>query len=693
MNAKPEIVASVCPHDCPSTCALEVERLDDVTIGRVRGAAGNSYTDGVICAKVARYAERVHHPDRLTQPLRRTGAKGSGEFEQISWQAALDEVAEKFIRAEQRLGSETVLPYYYAGTMGLLMRDGINRLTHLKKYSKMYATICTTLARNGFVAGTGKLMGTDPREMSESDLIVIWGANPVHTNVNVMSHAAKSRKNRGSKIAVIDVYETATMKQADIKICLRPGSDGAFACALMHILFRDGHADRDYLRRYTDCPDDLERHLAEKTPEWAARITGLPVGEIEAFAKLIGETERCFFRLGYGFTRSRNGVVNMHAAVSVPTVAGHWQHPGGGAFYSNADIYPWDNTLLEAPELYDRSVRMLDQTRIGPVLTGEQDALNGGPPVTAMLIQNTNPMVVAPDSNKVHAGFARDDLFVCVHEQFITETAKMADIVLPATMFLEHDDIYQGGGHQFVQLGPKIIEAPGECRNNHQVIQELASRLGVEHPSFAMTPLEIIDWTLKASGLGDVESLRADRWRECQPSFDEAHYLNGFAHPDGKFHFKPNWAGLGPHGFAAAGGPEAMPSLPDHWPVIEEATAEHPFRLVTAPARNYLNSSFTETPTSIRNEARPTVKLHSADAAQLAVTDGDLVTLGNRRGQVTLHVELFDKLRPGVVISESVWPNHAFVGGIGINALTGADRVSPTGGGAFHDNSVWIKPA
>jgi len=690
MNAKPEIRYSACPHDCPSTCALEVERLDAQTIGRVRGAGENEYTAGVICAKVARYAERVHHPDRLTQPMRRVGPKGSGQFAPIAWDDALDEVAEAFTKAEQQFGSETVWPYYYAGTMGFVMRDGINRLRHAKKYSGMYSTICVTSAWNGFIAGTGKLAGSDPREMAKADCVVIWGTNPVHTQVNVMTHATRARKERGAKIVHVDIYRNATTDQADMAIILRPGTDGAFACAVMHVLFRDGHADRDYLARYTDCPDELEAHLKTRTPEWASAITGVPVAEIEAFAKLVGTTPKTYFRLGYGFSRQRNGAVNMHAALCIPAVTGAWQHEGGGGFHNNGAIYHWDKSMIEGLDILDPSIRQLDQSRIGPVLTGDADALRGGPPVTAMLIQNTNPMMVAPELNKVHRGFARDDLFVCVHEQFMTETAKMADILLPATMFLEHDDIYQGGGHQNIILGAKVIEPPAGCRSNHQVICDLAERLGAEHPGFGMSPLELIDHTLKVSGWGDVETLRDERWIDCQPDFETAHYLNGFGWPDGKFRFRPDWSAVEPQGFADSA---EMPSLPDHYAVIEEATEEMPFRLATSPARNYLNSTFTETPTSIKREQRPTVMIHPDDATDLGVDDGGKVRLGNDRGTVLIHAKRFDGVRRGVVIVESIWPNHAFEEGIGINALTGADPVGPVGGAAFHDNRVWIRPA
>ncbi|MBT5345353.1 MAG: molybdopterin-dependent oxidoreductase, partial [Acidiferrobacteraceae bacterium] len=243
---------SVCPHDCPSTCALEVEKIDDNTIGKIRGASEHTYTAGVICSKVARYHERIHHPDRLTKPLRRTGDKGSGQFSPISWDDALDEVAENLLRAEQHHGSESVWPYYYAGTMGLVMRDGINRLRHAKRYSGFYSTICTALSFNGFIAGTGKLAGVDPREMGKSDLIILWGTNAASTQINVMTHTLKARRERGAKIVVIDTYNNATAKQADLFLCVRPGTDGALACALMHVLFRDGKADRDYLQEFTD---------------------------------------------------------------------------------------------------------------------------------------------------------------------------------------------------------------------------------------------------------------------------------------------------------------------------------------------------------------------------------------------------------------------------------------------------------
>ena len=683
---------SACPHDCPSTCALEVE-VKDGRIGKVRGAADNDYTAGVICAKVARYAERANNPDRLLHPLMRTGPKGSGQFAPIGWDEALDRIAQKFIDAERAGGPEAVWPYHFAGTMGLVQRDSIHRLRHLKGYSRQHDTICTNMAWSGYVAGTGKLAGPDPREMAETDCLVIWGTNPVSTQVNVMTHAVKARKTRGAKIVVVDVYRTETARQADMALILRPGTDAALACAAMHIAFRDGYADRAYMARYADDPAGLEAHLATRTPEWAAAITGLTVAEIEAFGQLIGTTERTFLRLGYGFTRSRNGTVAMHAATSIATVLGLWPRRGAGAFHNNGAIYKLDKSLIEAPEAANPATRQLDQSRIGAILTGEPNALAGGPPVTAMLIQNTNPMVVAPDQMKVAKGFAREDLFVAVHEQVMTETAQMADIVLPATMFTEHDDIYKGGGHQYILLGPKLVDAPGEARENLYVHNELMRRLGVDHPGNRMSAREHIDAMIARSGY-DAEALERDGFIDVQPPFDEAHYLNGFGHADGRFRFSPDWSHLAaPNANAGSMGPVAtMPRFPDHWTVIESATEEEPFRLVTAPSRSFLNSSFNETPSGRRREGEPTVLIHPQDAARLGIADGARVRLSNARGAVTLNARHFDGTQPGTLIAEGLHANAAFADGIGINALTGADPVAPHGGAAFHDNRVALSP-
>jgi anaerobic selenocysteine-containing dehydrogenase len=683
-----EFVPSVCPHDCPSTCALEVERLDARTIGRVRGAEANTYTSGVVCAKVARYAERIHHPERLTTPLRRVGAKGVGieAFEPMSWDEALDTIAGELAAASQKHGPETVWPYFYAGTMGLVQRDGIDRLRNAMGYSRQYSTICITLVDAGWRAGVGEKRGIDGREMAESDLIVIWGTNAVATQVNVMTHVTQARKMRGAKVVVVDPYRGGTAKTADIHLAVRPGTDGALACAVMHVLFKEGYADREYMAKYADVPDQLEAHLETRTPAWAAKITGLDEDQIVEFARLYGATRRSFIRVGYGFARSRNGAANVHAVTCLPTVTGAWPHRGGGALYSVGDIYHWDKTLIQGLDMIDPDTRVLDQSRIGPILCGDTSDLGDGPPVTALFIQNTNPMMVAPEAQKVRDGFLREDLFVCVHEQFMTETAAMADIVLPATTFLEHDDLYQAGGHPHIQIGAKVVEPLAEARSNHEVICALAKRLGAEHPGFSMNAWEMMDRTLRASGRPDAATVAEARWIDCMPDFETAHFINGFPNPDGRFHFAPDWSRQGANW-------RVMPRLPDHFAVIDESNDEHPFRMVTAPARQYLNSTFTETPTSKKREGRPTALIHPGDCDDLGLAEGARVRIGNRRGSVVVHAKPFDGLQRGVTVVEGIWPNAAFEEGMGINVLVSAESAPPDGGAVFHDTAVWLRPA
>ncbi|MBX9455591.1 MAG: molybdopterin-dependent oxidoreductase [Rhizobium sp.] len=687
---------TACPHDCPSTCALDIEIGADGRIGRVRGSDANSYTAGVICAKVARYAERLYHPDRLMHPLRRTGAKGAGGWQRVAWADALDEIAEAFLKAEAKHGSETVWPYYYAGTMGWVQRDSIDRLRHAKKYSGFFDSVCVNQAWTGFVMGAGTLRGPDPREMAKSDCVVIWGTNAVSTQVNVMTHAIRARKDRGAKIVVIDIYDNPTMKQADIKLILNPGSDAALACAVMHVAFRDGHADRAYLAQYADDPAGLEAHLQTRTPQWASAITGLSVEDIEAFARLVGTTKKTYFRLGYGFTRSRNGAVSMHAALSVPVVLGSFQHEGGGGFHSNSGIFGMDNRLLTGASLVDPAIRHLPQTELGRILTGDATALQGGAPVTAMLIQNTNPMNVMPEQRLVRQGFAREDLFVAVHEQFMTDTAAVADIVLPATMFVEHDDIYRGGGHSHILLGPKLVEPPEDVRTNLFVIEELGRRLGVaDMPGFGLSERQHIDAILSPIGAG-FDDLLSDKWIDRQPDFDKAHFLDGFAHADGRFRFRPDWQQQKaptrpPESMGLQGPVETLPVFPDYWAAVEAADADHPYRLATPPARNYLNSSFAETRTSRDKEGRPELMISPDDAGREAIASGDVVTIGNARASLRIHARVTDVAKPGTLIAEGLWPNGAHLDGEGINVLTSAEAAAPYGGVGLHDNHVWLR--
>ena len=677
---------SVCPHDCPSVCALDVDVLDAKTIGRVHGAKDHSYTAGVICAKVSRYAERVHHPDRILYPLKRVGKRGVGlsEYQRISWDEALEAIGAKFNEIIDEHGAEAIWPYHYAGTMGWVQRDGLDRLRHCLGTSRQHATFCITLADAGWLAGTGTKRGSDARLMHKSELVVVWGGNPVSTQVNVMHHLTQAKRQNGAKLVVVDPYRTKTADKADMHLMLKPGTDAALACAVMHVLLQEGLADREFLQQHTDFSAETEQHFAHRTPAWAAEITGLTEQEIIDFARLYGSTRKSFLRLGYGFTRSRNGSANMHAVSCLPAVTGAWREEGGGALYSQSGMYGIDKTLLCALDVPHSHTRLFDQSRIGAILCGDETDLQGGPPVKALFVQNTNPAVVAPDTNKVLKGLARDDLFTVVHEQFMTDTARWADIVLPATMFLEHDDMYTAGGHTHVQLGPKLIEIPGECKSNHEVLKALFTQLGLSHPANDLSERELIDVTLKASKLSSLSALEATGSMDCALEFETANFADGFATKDKRFHFSPDWSLRGDSA-------EGMPTFADYWDVIDQPTAEHPMRLVTAPARQFLNTSFTETPTSVRMEKQPYALIHPSDLNRYGVEHGQSVVLGNALGEVIIEAKQFEGVQPGTVVVESLWPNHRFQGGVGINALTSAEPGKPNGGAVYHDTAVWIK--
>lgn len=691
MNAPARTIRSVCPHDCPSVCALDVDILPDGRVGRVRGAKDDPYTAGVICEKVARYSERIHHPERLLHPMRRAGSKGAGHWEPISWDEALDEIAARFLAVEQVHGPESVWPYFYAGTMGHVQRDGIERLRAARGYSHQYDTICTGLSWPGYIAGTGLLGGVNPEQMAEADCVVIWGTNAVHTQVNVMTHAMRGKR-RGAKIVVIDIYRNATMEQADLGLVLRPGTDGALAVAVMHILLRDGLADRQYMSQFTDFSAEFESHLESRTPQWAADITGLTVNEIEQFAHLVGTTKRTFFRLGYGFSRQRNGATAVHAALCIPAMTGAWQYRGGGAFHSNSGTWGLDKSHLEGVGLQKGAPRILDMSEIGPVLTGDAQALQGGKPVYAMIVQNTNPASVAPDQTLVRKGLMREDLFLVVHEQFMTETAELADIVLPATMFLEHNDYYTRGGHTRVLYGPAVVERPGETWSNHEVINAIAQRLGQGEATFRTTDRDVVADTFARSNFPPLEEVEKAGYVDKERPDDIARFANGFAWPDRRFRFKPDWQQVADRkGYRWSCDPKIMPTFADHWAINEATDAEHPFKLATSPARAFLNSSFNQTPGSLRREGEPSVFIHIEDAVSLGIVEGDTVAVGNRRGSVELVARLHTGLCTGVLIAEGLHRNKAHRGGRGINTLTSADPAPPFGGAAFHDAAVWIR--
>ncbi|MBX2869432.1 MAG: molybdopterin-dependent oxidoreductase [Acidiferrobacterales bacterium] len=675
---------SVCPHDCPSACALEVEKLAHDRIGKVRGSPHQNYTDGIICAKVSKYAERTHHPDRIQTPLRRIGKKSDApEFEPISWDEAMNILATEFKQRSAEYGAESIWPYYYGGTMGLVQRDGMIRLANAFGFSHMKKTFCTQIAYDGWVAGTGKLIGSDPREMADSDLIIIWGCNAAATQINVMHHVAKARKH-GAKLVVVDPYETPTAKIADLHIAPKPGTDGAVACALMHLLIQNNQIDRDYVERYTSEFSALEKHLEDRDAAWAEKISGVSAAQLKTLARWYGDTKVSYIRLGIGFSRQRNGAANIHAVSCLPALTGAWKYRGGGALLSTGANFRFDDTLFHGLDLTDSPSRELDMSRIGAVLCGDEDALQSGPEISAILIQSTNPALVAPNLHRVRKGLMRDDLFVCVHEQFLTETAQLADLILPATTFVEHDDIYRSFGHTFVGLGDKVIEPLGESRSNHDLLCDLAHRLDPVQPGFDQSEKKLISDTLKISNYPQPAEFAREHFHDSAVSFEEAHHLDGFGWPDKKFRFSPDWSAIGPLG-------SAMPKLPDHWNVIDDTDEQHPLRLIAPPSRGFLNSSFNTSPSSLKREKRPWIKIHPETASRYGIEDGHSVCVGNRQGSVTLIAKLQGKIQPDTVVVEGIWPAKAFPEGIGINALISDTPAAPNGGAVFHDTAVWIQ--
>ncbi len=657
---------------------------DKKNIYKVKGNKFNSYTKGVICSKVSRYAERTHNKKRLLKPMIRVGKKGEGSFKSISWNTALDIVSNKFKKIIKTYGSESIWPYYYAGTMGLVQRDSINRLRHYFDFSGQYSTICTTLAATGWLAGTGSLRGTDPREVIHSKVIIMWGGNPASTQVNFMKHVQEARKKNNAYFIVVDPYLNKTAKLADLHIKIRPGTDGAVACALMHNIIKYNQVDNKYLKKFTKDYELLPAHLHDKNAKWAESISGVPAEIINKFSKILCKNKPSYFRLGYGFSRQRNGSFNMHAVSCIPTLLGSWKHKGGGAFYNNSDIYKINKDAIEGLKFKKDNIRVLDQSKIGPILTNDITSLNGGPIVRGIFIQNTNPLVVAPETLKVRKGFSREDLFTCVHEQFMTETAKYADILLPATSFVEHDDIYISGGHQHLTYGPKLIKSIGQSKSNNTLINALGKKLGSKNQCFKLTEKEIIDKTLKKSKLSTYDNLKKKEYLDLQPTFIESNFLNGFGHQDKKFHFSPVWK-KNDKKF------NKIFNLPDHYNLIENTNKNHPYKLVTAPAHNFLNSSFTEIETSRNKEIKPTIKIHPSDLKTLKCKNNDIVIIGNKRGKIRIHVEEFSGILPGTTVVEGIWPNEYFLDDLGINTLVGADSPEPAGGAVFHDVAIWIK--
>ncbi len=677
---------SVCPHDCPSCCSLEVS-VTDGRITEVTGTPDHPFTQGVICGKVRDYAERVHSPLRVLTPLRRVGAKGEGRFEPMAWDDALDEIARRWRGIVAEHGGEAILPFSYAGSMGQVQFFAGHPLFHALGASRLDRSICVSTAYTGWRATVGQVTGNDSEQMVGADLVVLWGVNAAYSTINVMTLVKQARQ-RGAHVVVIDPYRTATALQADEHLMVRPGTDGALALAMMHVLIAEGRVDREYVERATLGFDALAEHVKGWPPERVAPIVGLEAATIVAFARRYGASPRSFIRIGIGLSRHDNGGMTCRTLACLPALTGAWADPHGGALLSSGGAFTLDLRALERPDLMPTPApRIVNMIKLGRALTDPALA----PPVKALYVYSSNPAAVCPNQTLVLRGLAREDLFTVVHEQVLTDTAYYADLVLPATTSMEHADLYRSFGQFYFQYTEPVIPPLGEARSNWEVFAALAGRLGVATEHYARGA----DAALSAALAGGEPPVRAitlarlKREKSVRLALPKPYlpFAAGAPTPSGKVEFVS--AGLAAQG---------LPALPTWTPLAEgparaELAARFPLQCIVPPNRFFLNSSFSQSERLRRRQGTPTVMLAPDDAVARGIADGDAVTVESPRGAARFTARVTDATRPGVSVIEGIWWHRFHPGGRGVNVLTD-DRVTDMGGGpAFHSNLVEITRA
>jgi anaerobic selenocysteine-containing dehydrogenase len=650
----------------------------------VTGATDHPFTQGVICGKVRAYAERVQSPLRVTHPLRRTGPKGSGRFETISWSEAIAEIARRWRTIIATAGAEAILPFSYAGSMGLIQFYAGHPLFHALGASRLDRTICVTTAYAGWRATLGTVTGSDSEQMVGADLVLLWGINAAYSTINVMTLVKQARA-RGAWIVVVDPYRTPTAEKADEHLMVRPGSDGALALALMHVLVAEDRLDREYLARATIGFEALAEHLRAWTPARAAPIVGLPAETIVALARRYGATRRSFIRIGIGLSRHDNGGMTCRTLACLPALTGAYADPHGGALLSSAGAAGFDYTIVERPDLMPTPrPRVVNMIELGRVLTDPGLA----PPVKALYVYSSNPAAVCPNQHRVLTGLARDDLFTVVHEQVMTDTAQYADLVLPATTSMEHEDIYGAFGHFHVQLAAPVLPPPGQARSNWEVFGRLARALGVAGAHYARAPADVIR-ELLARGDATVRDITYERLRSegsVRLNLPSPYmpFADGAPTDSGRIEL-----------YSARRAAHGLPPLPTWTPLREGPAADgapsrYPLQCIVPPNRFFLNSSFSQSPLLRRRQGSPTVMLAPADAAARGIADGDTVEVESARGVARFTARVTDATRPGVAVIEGIWWHRFHPGGRNVNVLTD-DRTTDMGGGpVFHSNLVEV---
>jgi len=673
-----EQVAGACPHDCPDTCAFVTTVQDGVPV-KLQGNPDHPHTGGVLCTKVSRYLARHRHPDRLTVPLRRVGAKGEGRFEQVSWDEALDDIAARLagIAAED---AESILPYSYAGTMGMVQGESMDRrLFHKLGASLLDRTICSSAGGDGLAYTYGEKVGMRVEHFAEARLILIWGSNSIGSNLHFWRHV-QTAKRAGARVVCIDPRRTETADKCDEHLALLPGTDAALALALMHELIVHRWLDEDYIARHTLGWDALRARALLWPPARAAQVCGLPQAQITALARDYGTTPQPAIRLNYGVQRARGGGNAVRAIACLPALVGAWRHRAGGLLLSASGAFPVDRVALRRPELLaGRQPRTVNMSVIGDALAGDAAALSNGPPVRAVVVYNSNPVAVAPDSSKVAAGFAREDLFTVVIEQFQTDTADYADYLLPATMQLEHWDIHASYGHTDVLLNRPAAVPRGEARSNAWVFRELARRMGFVEPCFADSDEALCRQAFRPDAIDHAELQARGFTSLVLP--DAPFAEGGFPTPSGRCEFhSPRLEAMG------------LDPLPDYLANYEPAgaSAEYPLAMISPPARNFLNSTFVNVVTLRAMEGEPLLEIHAADAAARGISSGDIVRVFNGRGEHRCRAEVSRRARPGVVHGLGIWWRKFGVDGTNVNELT-SQRLTDLGRGpTFYDCAVQV---
>ncbi len=661
---------SVCPYDCPDACGLLVEVVNGKAV-RVKGDSEHPFTRGTLCPKMNRYQETVHSPLRLTCPLIRTAAKGSGLFRPISWEEAIKHIGDRWRTIIGQYGSEAILPYSYAGTMGLIQRNAGHPFFYRLGASRLDRTICSPAKEAGWKAVMGETPAPHPDEAADSDLIILWGINAIATNIHFL-HGVKQAKKKGAKIWLIDTYQTLTSSVVDQTFLVQPGSDGALALGLMHLLVQWNLIDHDFIATHVQGFEELkEKILPDFRPEKVSQLTGLSSGVIESMAKAYGRAKRPFIRLGAGLSRYGNGAMNIRTIVSLPALVGAYGKRGSGCFSSTytSGAFAMKGVLRE--DFMAKETRLINMNQLGLALNELKN-----PSVQSLYVYCSNPAVVAPDQNQVLKGLSREDLFTVVHERFLTDTARYADIVLPATSSLEHSDLYRAYGHTCTQRAKPVISPVGESKSNWEVFSLLAQEMGFDEPLFRQTADDLIDHLLSIP-------------TPMREGLDEKAFAAGKAvelrlPPDACTRFQT------PSGKVEILNPKEPHSLPCYLPPYE---GEYPFRLMAAPSFYALNSTFREREDLRKKEKAMFLKMNPADAGAKGLKEGQEVVAFNQLGEVPFILQVTLDVPRRVVVAEGIWWLEHAPGNRSVNALT-SQRLTDRGeGSTFYDNTVDVRTA